>query len=308
MNPCISFIVPAFNEQSFIDRCLSSIVSECERADIKYQLIVVDNGSTDATAVLAKKYTNDVYRIERASVSHARNFGVVKAKNDIIAFIDGDVEITSNWADKIKAKYAYQIANMNFVTGSQCRVPNNGSWIEKHWFSNLVDQLLGGANIITTTAAFRKIGGFDESLKTGEDYDFCERAITAKLEFTKEPRYEAVHLGFPRDIRNFLRREYWHGEGDFQSVKSFLGSFVAQIALLYILLQLIFLTALFTSHGNIAVVTICLLTFGNAAITITRFRSKGIKTLLVSYWLNYLYFCARALSLYKAVANRHKKH
>ena len=101
-NISISFIIPAFNEQDFISRCLGSILDGCKGSRIDVQVIVVDNGSTDETASISSGFTGEVYSIGRASVSFARNYGVTKAAHNIIAFIDGDVELTDEWFNTLR--------------------------------------------------------------------------------------------------------------------------------------------------------------------------------------------------------------
>ncbi len=307
MKPSISFVIPAFNEAQYIDDCIRSIVSVCNDR-ISYELIVVDNGSTDNTAKLAKMHTEHVYTIGRSSVSMARNFGASKAQNEIIAFIDGDVVITDIWGETLIQHYAGLIQQQDFVTGSPCSVPSDGTWIEKNWFSRLTDQYLGGANLLTSKKVFDELSGFDETLKTGEDYDFCLRAIRQKIHFLKNSNFKAIHLGFPKNLRSFLRREYWHGEGDFKSFARFGTSLVAQISLLYVVCQLFILVAVACQQYLLAVSVLVLLVSMNFSITFKRCHGGNVKSLILNSWLNYLYFCARAASCYRAFANRNLGH
>lgn len=206
----ISFVIPAYNESQFIERCLQSISSRINRYELEAEIILVDNGSTDDTVEKGRLYTSNIHSIGRNRVSVARNYGARHAKYELVAFIDGDVEITDSWVEAIIANYNSMANSPLFVTGAQCRVPLDGSWIEKYWFSNLKDRYLGGANILTTQTAFRLIGGFDEGLETGEDYDFCLRSISEiKVSYMANEQLEAIHLGFPNDLANFYRREEW---------------------------------------------------------------------------------------------------
>ncbi|MDT8283076.1 MAG: glycosyltransferase, partial [Gammaproteobacteria bacterium] len=181
MPKALSFIVPAYNESQYIEACIRSIIEASESQSLVFQIIVIDNGSDDNTANIAGHFPVEVYSIERNSVAFARNYGVTKSKHPIIAFIDGDVKITNEWARALARKHDQFIESPLFITGLQCFVPETGSWIEQHWFKNIKDQLLGGANIITSRQAFDAVNGFDESLKTGEDYDFCLRCIEQQI-------------------------------------------------------------------------------------------------------------------------------
>lgn len=306
MSAAISFVVPAYNEERFIDQCLSAITKRCTEAKIKFELIVIDNGSTDDTADLARQYTSHVLTLERSSVSHARNIGASLATNQLLVFIDGDVTISSKWVETLQADYNSLIQSPLFISGHQCKVPPNGSWIERYWFGNLKDKLFGGANIITTQQAFKVLGGFDTALKTGEDYDFCIRAIDANFLYLDNKGYEAIHLGFPQTLYGFTKREYWHGEGDFKSLKHLTRSPVALIALSYLFIQTFALAALLKHENLIAFALIMSLLAGNLAITWHRFRKCNLATLILNSALNYCYFCARSFSWLRALKNRRK--
>jgi glycosyltransferase involved in cell wall biosynthesis len=304
----ISFIVPAFNESQYIEACLRSIEQLSIQSGLDYEVIVVDNGSTDDTAKKAMAFNVNVFSIERSTVSHARNFAVEKSSKSILAFIDGDVELLPDWFETLKKYYNEFQENPLFVTGHQCIVPDNGSWIEQHWFKNLKDQLLGGANIITSRKAFYEIGGFNETLKTGEDYDFCIRCIANEFHYFTDPGFKAIHLGFPHTLKDFLRREYWHGEGDFNSIHHFLRSPVAIIAVGFFCLASIALFAGIFGYTKIVLFCLTLILIINEAITLKRFHKCGLKTIVVNSFLNLGYFVARIASLYRAVRNRKVKH
>ncbi len=300
----LSVIIPAYNESRYIESCLSSVANECKDYGINVEIIVVDNGSTDNTAAMAKHYTDKVFSIVRSSVSSARNFGVKHSTHPVIAFIDGDVEITTKWAQCLVNNYEKFTDHPLFISGHQCIVPVNGSWIEQYWFKNLKDQLLGGANIVTSKLAFDKIGGFDESLKTGEDYDYCIRSIDADINYQTDENFEAIHLGFPHTVKDFIKREYWHGEGDFKSIKRFLGSPVAIIAVIYLFVHIAIIFSVYLQDYKLTFMLLSSLLLTNFVITFRRFYDYGLNILLVNSILNYLYFCARICSIYRALINQ----
>jgi len=308
MPVAISFVVPAYNEERFIDQCLSAITSRCAEAKVNFELIVVDNGSTDDTADLARQYTSHVHTMERSSVSQARNIGASLATNQLLAFIDGDVTISSTWVKTLLTDYSSFIQLPFFISGHQCKVPPNGSWIERYWFGNIKDKLFGGANIITTQKAFKKLGGFDTTLKTGEDYDFCIRAIAADFLYLDNTGYEAIHLGFPQTLYSFTKREFWHGEGDFKSLKQLIRSPVAIIALGYLSIQFFILAALYQNNNIVFFTLITSFLAGNLAITWHRFRECNPATIALNSALNYCYFCARSFSWLRALKNRQKTY
>jgi len=299
----ISFVIPAFNEETYIESCLRSICLHCDNSAIEAEIIVIDNGSSDRAAQLARGYTRNVNSLSRPTVAHARNFGVQQANHEILAFIDGDVEITAHWVETFKQQYQRLLSDLQFLSGHQCIVPETGGWIEQYWFKNLKDRLLGGANMITSKTAFSQIDGFNEMLETGEDYDFCIRAIDAGLNYSTDAGFKALRLGFPHALHQFLRREYWHGKGDFVSLGHFLKSPVAMLAIAYLTAQILIIAGLIVGESMWSLLVLAGLLAGNLAITCKRFGSRGFRTVFINSFLNYAYFCARSFS---AVGSRRK--
>lgn len=91
----LSIVIPAFNAEKTIEECLSSVIKECNSIDIDYEIIVVDDGSTDSTYNLIESFskTNSNIKIikqKNKGVSNARNTGIKNSTGDYIAFNDSD--------------------------------------------------------------------------------------------------------------------------------------------------------------------------------------------------------------------------
>lgn len=286
----LSFVIPVYNEACFIDKCLSTIKQLCAGNQLNVEIIVIDNGSTDISVELAGAYTDLIFSIERSSVSAARNKGIEKAQSELIAFIDADVVLTQQWFDCFKANNALYQKDLNFLTGFQYAVRPDGSWVEQHWFSNLKDALLNGGNIITSKQVCELLNGFTISLKTGEDYDFCTRAQQAGVNYSEEPGYVAIHDGFPRDLKGFYRREYWHGKGDFLTFKIFLKSQVAILGVGYLAILVLILILLMSGFYLLALVAAVVLLVANLAITVKRFVKLPLASIGYNSVLNFIYF------------------
>lgn len=100
-NPLISVIIPAYNSEAIIERCVKSILSQSLSRE-KYEIIVVDDGSTDQTAYLAKKSGVDsVISIKNQGIWIARKVGVESSKGKFIATIDSDCEVLDDWLNII---------------------------------------------------------------------------------------------------------------------------------------------------------------------------------------------------------------
>lgn len=93
----ISIIVPVYNVEKYVDKCLRSII---DQSDSNYEVIVVNDGSTDDSLKICKKYENENIRVftkSNGGLSSARNYGISKAKGNYIAFVDSDDWIAPNY-------------------------------------------------------------------------------------------------------------------------------------------------------------------------------------------------------------------
>ena len=115
--PFISFVIPAQNEARFIQRDLRSIHTYLkDRLD--YEIIVVNNASTDDTAALAVAEGAQVISVPyKTTPAKVRNIGVAQAKGGVLVFLDGDVYLTDQWIDRFESLLPEIRAN-RLVTGS----------------------------------------------------------------------------------------------------------------------------------------------------------------------------------------------
>lgn len=108
----VSVVIPAFNEEKFIRKCLQSLMEQEEKAD---EIIVVDNNSIDKTALICKEFPVLVIHEPVQGVTPARNAGFNIAKGDIIARTDADTRVPKDWISKIKDNFAK--SNIDILTG-----------------------------------------------------------------------------------------------------------------------------------------------------------------------------------------------
>jgi glycosyltransferase involved in cell wall biosynthesis len=174
----ISVVIPAYNEEKYITNTLLSLQKQ-KTKDV--EIIVVDNNSTDKTAAISKKYAK-VIKEKRQGIGIARNSGARIAKGKIIVFLDADTKASPHliniyskaFADGVvaatgpilplekvskKMQIGYKIVSIimikaSIITGKP---------------------LLIGSNFAVRTDVFKKIKGFNEKLKTYEDFDLSER-------------------------------------------------------------------------------------------------------------------------------------
>ena len=177
----ISVIVPAYNEESRIEKCLTSIImSTIPRSLI--ELIVVDNNSTDSTAKIAKYYADKVIYHEKKDAYHARNEGAKHSSSNWLFFVDADVIVSENLL--IESFYAMK---NGFIGGSCRKLPDISSKLH-----NLVWDAYDLVDLLWTTSInrpynffaaycfvekkiFLSIGGFNPMLGVNADHVFCRQ-------------------------------------------------------------------------------------------------------------------------------------
>jgi hypothetical protein len=97
--PLVSFVVPAYNAASTIARTLGALCRQ--ETTHSYEVILVDNGSTDATLLEAASFPITILREPRRSRSYARNRGLYAARGTYVAFVDSDVYVAPTWMEKV---------------------------------------------------------------------------------------------------------------------------------------------------------------------------------------------------------------
>ena len=123
MNPIISIIVPIYNKDKYLDNCLKSI---SKQTILQYELILVNDGSTDGSPAICERYSELDDRIilintEHMGVSHARNIGLKKKKGEYICFIDADDIVSEEYLHVLydsRKKYDCVCCNIN-ITASE---------------------------------------------------------------------------------------------------------------------------------------------------------------------------------------------
>jgi GT2 family glycosyltransferase len=149
--------------------------------------------------------------------------------------------------------------------------------------------------MITTKLAFREIGGFNEELVTGEDYDLCHRYLNNRMIVVQRSDFACYHLGNPKNIRRFFFREKWHGQGDYYDLSTFAKSPIAILGVVYAALHVAIISTAILGRWNVSLGITAVLIALNIALTYYRF--KNIKNFFSRQVLTYLYFMARFASI-----------
>lgn len=208
----ICFIVPSFNSEKTIEKCLISIKKQ---KMVKKEIILVDGGSNDSTLIIAKKIGGIKTFIEKKrGPAAARNFGLKKTDARYIAFVDSDCIIPNEWVKK-----CMKIIKNKEIAG----VGGPGISTKKTIISESLDLLLYKkckdrcfVNSIATMNAFydrKKIGKlkFNDNLIMAEDPEFNFRIIKSGYKLFFDQNLFVYH-NHPTTITEIIKKWYNYGK------------------------------------------------------------------------------------------------
>lgn len=297
----LSFVIPAYNEAEGIHRCVTSIVA-CAPASMDHEILVVDNGSEDETASIAARAGAKVIASEAATIGGVRNDGVKASRGTILVFLDADCALTPGWAAEFEQLIAKLEEDRLWCAGSQViPPPSDPVFLWKYWFIPFSTQAsashVGSAHMIFHRDGFLSVGGFDEVLETGEDFELCSRVHRGGGSVLNVPELRVEHYGFPRTWKAFFRRERWHGKGDATSVRAVLSSRVAVTSILFVLSIVAGVVAIAVGWSGVGFVALGGAALLLAAASMVKFRHAGIRVQLASLAILPVYFLARTVSV-----------
>ena len=169
----LSFIVPAYNEEHELPRTLASIRAAAEASGQLFEIIVVDDASTDATADIAKAADAIVVPVRCRQIAAARNAGARAARGDILFFVDGDTRIAPAHVSGAQAILASGCSGGGARVTTDEAVPLWGKLFMQLFCTLYYAANLGaGAFLFTTRANFEAAGGFDERFFACEELYF----------------------------------------------------------------------------------------------------------------------------------------
>lgn len=171
----ISFIIPAHNEELWIGKCLLTIRTTMEMVKESYEVIVVDDASTDSTHQIARQMGVRTLRVEHRKISAVRNAGARAASGEIFFFVDADTQVNAH------AVIAALAALRSGAAGGGCLIDLDGPtplWGRVMLFLGVlaarVIRWACGCFLFCSREAYNATGGFSESLYAGEDLAFIQ--------------------------------------------------------------------------------------------------------------------------------------
>lgn len=210
--PLYSVIVPAYNAAATLDACLAALARQTV-APAAYEILLVDDGSTDDTAAIARRHGVTVLRLEHAGAAAARNAGARRARGPILLFTDADCEPLPDWIERMAAPFADpEVAGVKgaYHTRQSSLVARfaQAEYEEKYRRLARRDRI---DFVDTYAAAYRRgvfwaHGGFDPYFALDEDQEFSFRLARAgrKLVFAPDARVYHHHR---RTAWDYFRRK-----------------------------------------------------------------------------------------------------
>ena len=187
--PLISIVIPLYNKERFIKETLDSVFNQ---SFPDYEIIIVNDGSTDSSVFIVNAIDDQritVLSNQNKGVSYARNFGISKANSDLIALLDGDdlwepnhLENLYNLYEKFPDCGLYATAyNKKYFNGEKIKASYNGlakeyfGIIEDYFSASIKDSIAWTSAVLIPMKTFRKVGVFDEEMRSGQDTDLWIR-------------------------------------------------------------------------------------------------------------------------------------
>lgn len=201
--PKFSVIIPVFNRENFIKRAVESVLNQSYK---NFELIVVNDGSTDKTLDVIKNYPIKIISQENRGVSSARNRGIKASYGDIITFLDSDDE----WKkDKLKIQANFFINNPEYKIHQTDEIwIKNGKFLNKKrihqkkegyiFYDSLHLCLISPSAVAIKREIFDEVGLFREDFEVCEDYELWLR-ITKKYPVGFSPEKMVIKYGGHKD-------------------------------------------------------------------------------------------------------------
>jgi glycosyltransferase involved in cell wall biosynthesis len=192
-NAAVSVVIPCYNQGHFLREAIESVLAQSYR---NFEIIVVDDGSTDNTSQIARTYPSVRYiHQNNRGLAAARNTGIEHSKGTFVVFLDADDRLVTI---ALEAGLYHLNAHPEcaFVSGRYSVLRSNGqitlqsrhSFVEKDHYLELLRGIYIGMHgtVMYRRAVFESVGGFDPSFGACEDYDMYLRVARTNPVFSHD--------------------------------------------------------------------------------------------------------------------------
>jgi len=275
--PFVSIVVCTFNRSNRLNPCLKSLREQTYPLD-RYEIIVVDDGSTDSTLqTIEKEGVNLIHHEKNKGIPAARNSGIAAAKGEIVAFIDDDAVADPHWlehlmlpfedptvgasggktlaikTDRLTERYllADEYGNPASVTFGESK---NSLWRFFMYLKTMFApvsfttkptevQAVFGLNCAYRTVLLRTLGGFDETLLGDEDSELSVRFRVHGARIIFIPT-AIIHHHHRESLIKLIRQTYYRAESTFHAYRKEKKSLpIFPLPVLYIIISICLLIA-----------------------------------------------------------------
>lgn len=228
-SPFISVIIPVYNAARTLEQCLQCLLNQTLPQN-DYEVIVVDNGSTDNTRKIIIAFRDKfasftLVNEANPGPSSARNAGALMAKGNLFSFIDADCYASENWLVSMQNAFLAKSGKVGAI-GGEIKVFNRDDTIYQYYERRkILDQqkfifkpskfsfpFCATANLSVRREVFYLLNGFDTQLISGEDADFCWRMQWLGWQLDFESHAWVYHHFSPRAASIYrVAQKYGYG-------------------------------------------------------------------------------------------------
>jgi glycosyltransferase involved in cell wall biosynthesis len=196
MNVMVSVVIPAHNEEQYLEATLSALKQQTHPC---FEILVVANGCVDRTAEVAQKLSDRLVVLEERGLSRARNVGAAKARGNLLVFLDADTLLEPQALDRIASEFTADCSS-GTVRGrpDRGRLSYRVIYLLKNSFHRFGIHRGSAGVILCWKDHFKLAGGFDEALQLRENSELIKRLgkfgryryISSTTAVTSMRRYE----------------------------------------------------------------------------------------------------------------------
>ncbi len=201
--PIVSVVIPTYNYAEFLPKAIESVLGQDD-----IQVIIVDDGSTDNTKEIVRTFGPGIEYIQQTSQgpSAARNRGIAASKGEFVAFLDADdywlpgkldqqVDLLNSRPDIAGCHTAFVVSVQSKNKKQRVGCYWNQSGYHPSFRELLRDNCVNMSTMVIRREVFSRIGVFDETLRTSEDWNFWLRVVLGgcRLYYLREPLVATRH-------------------------------------------------------------------------------------------------------------------
>jgi len=168
---------------------------------------------------------------------------------------------------------------------------------------NFSARYINSGHLIVNRKLFNELGGFNPKLVTGEDLDFSHRAVSFfGARIINNKRLSVIHLGYPNDIKTFIKREIWHGtlSGSLPQIKELSKTQISSILFIalhgFLIISALSASASFSLLALAGIFSLCLIS------AFIKYKHHT-KTILINTAIFYAYYIGRSIAIGKLFIN-----